>query len=776
MDYDHLRIAREEMEPPDRHIRSGFRPKELLSPEAKKSLGVSLLAALQKTKQQESTIKGFDERQLIKIELSDKVSDVSLFESIEGIKVISQESKQIILAFATEKGLEEFEKRLTSLSKGQKVTREDLILAIKGFDCWTLEDRMGSVLKLHKFPNAKKFILDIELWPQDSQVDNKKILDAFLLELKKQDIACLDTIKQLSLVMVRVRTTEEQANDFLLLHRDVKRVDLPPRFGIQKSLLLTDIDQFSVVPLPKDAAVIGILDTGIVSGHPLLKDSVGDHQSYLNASDDKLDIREHGTFVAGLALYGDIEQVLKESKEFKPEFRILSGKVFNENYSDNNSEFIENIIDRAVRDLHDKYGCRIFNLSYGDLNKIYDGAHLRGLGYTLDRLARELNILFVVPTGNFTDLPDDSRKEYPDYLFNENARLLDPATAINVLTVGGYSKYELTFNEYNYPELLNDLPIARSEEPFPYTRCGPSIGGAIKPDVVECAGNVAQNRHGGHNKRYRGLGVISLNNEHVGRMFCEVQGTSFAAPVIAHQAAKLLKMLPKASSNLLRALIGVHAKIPEAGKQLLKNDKKKILNLYGYGILDKHALFHSHESVVTLIAEESIAKDKCHFFELPIPEDFLLSNSHREIGISLAYSPFVKTTRLDYRMTELSFRLILAQNLDQARKAFTKGRDSAEGIKEFADDYSRRWITGKEREKGTLQASYWLLKRIIKETGKIFVVVMRKDANWSSVREHHEPYALVIRLAQKDNLQLYNNIKNTLNLRQEAKSQIRLKI
>jgi hypothetical protein len=85
------------------------------------------------------------------------------------------------------------------------------------------------------------------------------------------------------------------------------------------------------------------------------------------------------------------------------------------------------------------YNCRVFNFSYGDRNKIYDGRHLRGLAYTLDRLTRELGVLFVVPTGNLlaTELPENPREHYPKYLLASNARLLDPAPALNVLTVGG---------------------------------------------------------------------------------------------------------------------------------------------------------------------------------------------------------------------------------------------------------------------------------------------------------------------------------------------------
>src|SRR5690606_22788357 len=134
--------------------------------------------------------------------------------------------------------------------------------------------------------------------------------------------------------------------------------------------------------------------------------------------------------------------------------------------------FVEKAVEEAVRDLHEQYGCKVFNLSYGDLNKVYDGRHVRGLAYTLDRLTRELGVLFVVPAGNLLPslLPADARASYPDYLFEEYARLLDPATALNALTVGGISLFEATRDAQRHPDKIDDHTLARANQPFPLTR------------------------------------------------------------------------------------------------------------------------------------------------------------------------------------------------------------------------------------------------------------------------------------------------------------------
>lgn len=59
--------------------------------------------------------------------------------------------------------------------------------------------------------------------------------------------------------------------------------------------------------------------------------------------------------------------------------------------------------------------------------------------YVLDKLTRELGVLFVVPTGNLSlgELPVDPVTNYPAYLLEPASRLIDPVTALNVITVGG---------------------------------------------------------------------------------------------------------------------------------------------------------------------------------------------------------------------------------------------------------------------------------------------------------------------------------------------------
>lgn len=776
MSYEHLRLERE-APLTERHPRRGMGAPP---PADVRAHGARLAQKLDEVRQHAlvENIGGFDDRMLLKIRLQPGEKSVPDFHHILGVEVVSQEDEAIVLAFATDDGLTEFERRLTTLARDGTVTRKDLLYAIEDFDQWTPKDRMGAALREQGFPVHEHFVLDVELWPQDRLDRRHALLESFLEWLGQNGAERLDDIRQPSLVMVRLRCNREQA-ELILRHRDVRTVDIPPRLGVSVQLLRTDINQFPEVDSPAaDAPAVAVLDSGLTSGHPLLARAVGDAQGYVLPQRYAEDTNPwHGTFVGGLALYGDIAERIREG-EFVPQLRLFSGKVFNDDGHDQ-TEFVEKALEAAVRDLREQYGCRVFNLSYGDLNKIYDGRHVRGLAYTLDRLTRELGVLFVVPTGNLllSQLPADAREDYPDYLLAESTRLIDPATSLNALTVGGLAQHGATRGAQVYPNTLEDFPLGRTDQPFPLTRRGPSINGAIKPDLVEHAGNVAIPRTGG-GSRHAGLGVVSFNGGFAGgQAFSEDIGTSYAAPLIAHKAARLLAELPDATPNLLRALIGAHARWPRACEALLNPDgtpegRDKLLRLVGYGRLDDAALFRSLDSTVTLLSEEQIGNDKHHFFELPLPASFWSQGRRtREVSVAVAYSPAVRTTRLDYRMSKVWFTLVAAPNLNAVTEAFKRNRE--EGMGERG---TGRWLSNKARKGGTLQVSRWSFRQPLTNGNKVFVVVTRQDSQWSDGRDDDEPYALTVTLADREqaDVNLYAEVRAALEARAQGRVRARV--
>jgi hypothetical protein len=777
MSYEHLRLGRE-TPLTDRHPRRhpGVRP-----PPDPRAHGALLAQSLGIARQRAvaEDLGGFDERKLLKIRLREGEKSVPDFAAIPGVEIVSQEAESVVLAFATEDGLNTFEARLATLARDGVVTRKELLYVIEDFDHWTPEDRTSAALREQGYPVGEPFVLDVELWPQERQDKRDAMLDTFLGWLRERGIERLDDLKQPSLVMVRLRCNREQTGN-LLRHRDVRTVDLPPRLGIAVELLRTDVNQFPPVEPPADdAPAVAVLDSGLTRGHPLLGTAVGDAQGYLapHRSPDDEPPHWHGTFVGALTLYGDVHACIQQG-QFVPRLRLFSGKVFNDDGQDQ-TEFVEKAVEEAVRDLHGQYGCRVFNLSYGDLNKVYDGRHVRGLAYTLDRLTRELSVLFVVPTGNLqtAELSPDPRNDYPAYLLTDAARLLDPAPALNALVVGGLTLNGATRDAQRHPNTLEDVPIAQTGQPFPLTRSGPSINGAIKPDLVEHAGNVALMRVGGRT-RHAGLGIVSLNGGFAsGPAFCEDIGTSYAAPLVSHKAACLLAELPDASPHLLRALLGAHARWPRACEDLLNpanntEGRARLLRLVGYGQVDEPALYRSLDQTVTLLTEDQIGNDQHHFFELPLPDSFWSGGRRtREVTVALAYSPVVRTTRLDYRMSKLWFTLVAATDIDQVTTAFRRNR--AQGMGERS---TGRSLPNDTRKAGTLQVSRWTFKQALPQGERLFVVVTRQDSPWSTDRDGTESYALAVVLDDREqaNVNLYVAVRAALEARIQARARARV--
>jgi hypothetical protein len=496
---------------------------------------------------------------------------------------------------------------------------------------------------------------------------------------------------------------------------------------------------------------------------------IGDARSYIE-TEDVSDSSTHGTAVSGIAVYGDLEESIR-SKSFIAEFFILSGKILNEN-KEYNEKFIENQIDKAVREFHFEYGCKIFNLSIGDQRRPYTGGKVASLTLTLDNLSHELGVLFIISAGNLSNqLIIDKLNmglSYPKYLL-ENANILEPANSINSLTVGSLAKYDQAQTAKKYPNDPSYQAIALAESISPFSRIGFGIGGSIKPDLVAYGGNLSID-HRSRSLNKNGLGVIGLHSKFLeGNLFTEDIGTSYSAPYITHLAGRVSSYSKDFSSTLIKALLVANAE-PNLVKLEDSISKEDAFRFRGYGKVEEEFLFKSSEEVAILYATDFIQNDKNHFYEIPIPDEFFYGEKRkREITISLAYNSAVRNTRINYRATRISFRLLRKNSLEEVVKMFNKAtsKEDYENIPEYNQN---RTISSKLRDKGTVQSSTWELKQ--PRNSNYYLVVTRNDFSWGEkISKTAEEYSLVIVIKDKEakEAKLYSKIKEKIAIREKVK-------
>lgn len=772
-DFPHLALQRET---PVTAKRPG-QPPRFNIPDDARGHSLRLLEDLTSSREQcEGDEGGFDARKLIKFTVDKGFNPDDIQKISPTIEFVSQEQETVVIGFASDAALADFEKRLSTMAKGESVTYKQVFYALRGLDGWRPEDRKGWALKTMGFPETDEFLLDVELWPLEDHPDKRTLEDdTFRTWLSNKGIEKKDKVIQPGLMLYRVLCTIDQA-ELLLRNRDVRCVDLPPNFRLERSAIFQDLGNLPDLQPPNNHAPgVVVLDSGLASGHTLLKDAVGETKSFL-PGEGANDANGHGTHVAGLALYGDFEQCLR-NRRFVPSLRLFSGRILDENNS-NNTGFIENHIEQAVRHFNSTHACKVFNLSFGDSRKPYSGGHIKGLSVVLDTLSRELDVLFIVSAGNHCigeDSPEGLgwRDSYPHYLLEDSWRIIEPATALNTLTVGSLARYNQTINSQRYSQDPSELPVAQPDHPSPFTRAGPSVDGAIKPELLAYGGNWAINTRAGYSllEQSGGLGVVSTQQNPEGSKVTVKNGTSMAAPQVAHLAASVLLDHPEANSNFIRALLCLNAVMPPPCQDLI-GQNKEFRRVCGYGKLDERALFRSLEIAVTLKAEGAIENKKHHFYEVPVPPEFFKGGKRRlrEIAAALAYTPPVRSTRMKYRATRIDFSLVCGPDLDYVTKMFNKAtpQDDYEKIPEF-----KTGLIGKQaRSKGTNQADFWQFLQFNADSKlrnqKLFVVVTRNDYPWGeSLCSYEEHYSLLVSMRdwENKNAQLYTQIKAQLEAR-----------
>lgn len=706
----------------------------------------------------------FDPSLIFKINVNQSVPEDDFREELRraGIEVISPspDKKGFWVVFSEDEDLLIFKKKLKEHVYKDKY---NFFYAIEGILDIPPEEKIGESLQKDPYRDDEASYLDIEIWRiEDTKLEKFSIGFEKLLASKQGKI--IDRLITKNFCIFRAKINKPLYEDVLDL-REVAHVDRPPKIKLETALN-ADIKDLKINGKPpENAAGILIVDSGILSSHPLLENAVGDEIAVATknnkriSDDDPYDDIGHGTQVAGIALYGDIKECI-ENKTFTPEIWIFSAKImFKDEFGHSTydeEELLEHQLDNAVKRIVSNYpNCKVINLSLGDsAKKMHQGRRQFNLASLVDELSKELNIIFVISIGN-NDF--DNFDKYPDYLIDESTdrvKLIDPATSALALTVGGLSN-----------KLMPNLLLEKfMEYPSPITRVGLGLRGMIKPEVIENGG-------GGFEEE---SDVITINPNWINeaRLFTLVSGTSFSAAKISNFIAKIVNKYPNKSPNMIKALLLSSTSIPLDRPKPLReislysSDKKAVdlLKLYGYGKPDIEKSLFSESNRVLLMRENTIKLNHFHIYPIYLPKEFVDEKGERNISVTLVFDPPINKNRADYLGTTFETHLFRNISINNVIRSYSTAK-----IENEEDEIVPEKIKNKEiklhpgvnlRKKGTHHKGIieYENKPSIDVNQPLVLVVICQD-RWIKNNDYEQNYAVIVSIEHSKKIDLYNKIR-----------------
>lgn len=768
-----------------------------------------------------------------------------------GVKIIDKETKELQILFADDLKLDNFKKALDNYKQGKiartKIEHQDLFSIIKSIREWSKEDRIGFDIKNIKNGDY----IDCYLWVFDTTDKSKQKMNEFKKFVSNNNARICDTYIGESVVLARIKLSNNILNK-ILEHPLVYKIEDIPKFDIlhntivsTRKICIDEINYDTSKLNPDKSSSICIIDSGIFMQHPLLRGVIGDSKTFYCSEEYESstnDFDGHGTKVASICEYGNFSY----NDEFIPKIYLFNAKIHDGQYTNTfdlwkkevseqlgefswktnqiimkfedeeitfeelisyfpkeqqpylkmiyskYDDFYEKLIPNQMKEIveyfYGEYGCRIFNLSQGSIDYIYDGLKPKAWACVLDELQNLYDIVFIVSTGNYCyelyNNYNDIFSKYPTYFYkNKECRIIEPANSSTSITVGSIA---ISNEVYQVPGRLARLSITSKDDISSITRIGPGVMNAIKPEFVAYGGDRAVSvQILGEAKPIfnQGLSKLLFNNDNEGIFTWDI-GTSFAAPYISHILGCFLNLYPESSNNLMRAIIASASEIPENLKRQIqevtfkeeglqkeflfkdKNNYNKLLYYTaGYGYPDKKLCLNSLENRIVLMAdiksdEDAIKPDNMHIFEIPLPKEFRESSGKKKVKVSLAFNPPVKNTRLDYIGVTMDYKLVKGKTKKEVIDAF----ESQKGKKELMfieNKYICDLIPGITiRGNGTLQKSTFEFTRNTNFDNDNLYLVVNSKKNWS---DKPQRYAIVVVLESEDkDLRIYNQIKNRI--------------
>lgn len=697
-----------------------------------------------------------------------------------GLTVLSIDEDRTLVLFSSSDELNEFRRKIETYGAGIPagqvnpsfagfIANIESIAEVAPRDRIGMRAREAGMVDVADFQAGDTYIVDLELWDLGRRDLRERKIDDIVRYAEARGAEELDRHIGPNLTLLRLRCTGAVVHTLLAIE-EIAELDFPP----EPDTMVADRIDLALADLPEreelaeDAPLIGIIDSG-VNDHPLIADIIVGSIAVpdtLGTADE----HGHGMFVGGIATFGDLRAQLG-ARTLVRHARLCSAKVIDANGRFPNSRLTPRLMREAITRLNEEFGCRIFVIALGDRTKMVEGGKVGPWAQTLDELVRELDVVIVVAAGNRQPRSgqriEQAVTDYPNYLMEDSNRLCEPAGGMNIVTVGAIAHGNGL--SLRAEENVGVRPITEMFEPSPFSRSGPGVRGAIKPDFTDVGGTLI---YDGPTAALRGgevspdAGVMSLHYRPVDRLFAARSGTSHAAPLVAFKASLILARFPDASANLVRALLGGSAIIPEpASRRLDPLGSAAKLALCGHGRVDSERAAYSDDARVVLYAEDELEIDHFAVYQIPIPEPFQSVRGRRNIRVSLAYDPPVRHSRLDYNGVSMGFRLIRGCDADKVFDHFRR-RTAVEGPFPEMEGRFNCSLTPSStvREKSSLQTASATFVRDVSTYGDTYFLVVRCAGGWSG-DAGQQGFAVTVEISHEAEVNLYERLRQRARVR-----------
>jgi hypothetical protein len=540
-----------------------------------------------------------------------------------------------------------------------------------------------------------------------------------------------------------------------------------------------------------------ILDSGINNGHQLLEQFCSDDEMETYHPDwSPADQKGHGTQMAGVALFGDLQEALESRDAVTINHRLFSGKILPPpNFPENDHKLYGYITAETI------YRSEIKTLNRGQLyclavTSLHDKdreGRPSSWSAEIDKLAfgeeDGYQRLILISAGNARNIVElQELTEYPE--INKSLPIQNPAQSWNALTVGAFTE-KVRICDPDYREYT---PLAQHGELSPHSTTSLSWKDKRwpnKPDIVLEGGNLLEIPDGVIDA-CNDLCILTTSHSPIIKQFELFDATSAATAKAAWMAAQILSILPNAWPETIRALM-VHT--AEWTPQLIaqfgngmnkKEDLGNLLRIAGYGVPNLEKASKCASNHLTLIVQETIQpfmKDggtkEMHFYELPWPKEALQDLGDQKVTLKITLSFFIEPSpgelqtqnRYTYASHGLRFDLNSpeeANNIESFKKRLNKkAREDKEDKPEY-DGLGVRWKIGPTyRNKGTVQSDSITLSGL--EIADCYNIAVYPIGGWWKTRKNEKcmekkaRYSLVVSLhTDSEEIDIYTPVANLI--------------